>query len=284
ICVCCFFVIQVRRIVGALIAVAEGRISVDDIQYMLDNPSKDSWNTRIPVVPPHGLYLVDVEYDPADLVLSEDTSKQDSLLSSSSSSSSSESRKCKLHHVTTTVTTPSGQMYEETKAEDGSVISSQLLPSTSPGFVVDMKPDLQVAEIEKGLYLSSQDVVQDTELLKKHGITHILSLGVKPINLSKDIQNKFVFILDIPQTDILDCFEDECFPFLSHAMRKKGHVLVHCNAGVSRSPAVVIAFLMKNRKMSYNEAYNLVKNKRSVIHPNPGFVQQLQKYEKILAK
>lgn len=60
---------QVRRIVGALIAVASGHISLEEVKIMLDRPSKDSWNNKIRVVPPFGLYLIDVEYDPQDLVM-----------------------------------------------------------------------------------------------------------------------------------------------------------------------------------------------------------------------
>ncbi|XP_069683698.1 tRNA pseudouridine synthase-like 1 [Periplaneta americana] len=66
---------QVRRIVGALIAVAKGHISVEEVRYMLENPSKDSWNNKIVVVPPHGLYLVDVEYDPLDMVMPQETNE-----------------------------------------------------------------------------------------------------------------------------------------------------------------------------------------------------------------
>ncbi|KAJ9575751.1 hypothetical protein L9F63_007397 [Diploptera punctata] len=58
---------QVRRIVGTLIAVASGSISIEEVKYMLNTPSKDSWNNCIGVVPPFGLYLLDVEYDPQDM-------------------------------------------------------------------------------------------------------------------------------------------------------------------------------------------------------------------------
>ena len=62
--------------VGALISVAAGRLSVEDIRYMLENPSEHSWNKRIIVVPPHGLYLTDVEYDPLDMAMSQETVEQ----------------------------------------------------------------------------------------------------------------------------------------------------------------------------------------------------------------
>jgi tRNA U38,U39,U40 pseudouridine synthase TruA len=62
--------------VGALISVAIGRISIEDIRYMLENPSEHSWNKRIKVVPPHGLYLTDVEYDPLEMSMSQETVEQ----------------------------------------------------------------------------------------------------------------------------------------------------------------------------------------------------------------
>jgi len=62
--------------VGALISVAAGHISIEDIRYMLENPSEHSWNKRIVVVPPHGLYLTDVEYDPLEMAMSWETVKQ----------------------------------------------------------------------------------------------------------------------------------------------------------------------------------------------------------------
>jgi tRNA U38,U39,U40 pseudouridine synthase TruA len=62
--------------VGALISVAEGRVSVEEIRYMLENPSKHSWNKRIIVVPPYGLYLMDVEYDPLEMVMPQEEVEQ----------------------------------------------------------------------------------------------------------------------------------------------------------------------------------------------------------------
>jgi tRNA U38,U39,U40 pseudouridine synthase TruA len=63
--------------VGALISVAEGNISVEEIQYMLENPSKHSWNNKITVVPPYGLYLTQVEYDPLELMMPQEKAEQD---------------------------------------------------------------------------------------------------------------------------------------------------------------------------------------------------------------
>lgn len=51
-----------RRIIGTLIAAAEGKVTQKDVYEMLTIPSKHSWRSGVPVVPAHGLYLVHVEY------------------------------------------------------------------------------------------------------------------------------------------------------------------------------------------------------------------------------
>jgi len=43
-------------------------------------------------------------------------------------------------------------------------------------------------------------------------------------------------------------------------MRQNGRkILLHCAAGVSRSASFTIAFIMKDKKKSYNQAYKHVK-------------------------
>lgn len=55
--------------IGALVGAAMGKIEPEDIKVMLQVPSKHSWPTRLATLPPHGLYLCNVEYDPKDLIL-----------------------------------------------------------------------------------------------------------------------------------------------------------------------------------------------------------------------
>ena len=64
--------------------------------------------------------------------------------------------------------------------------------------------------------------------------------------------------------------------------RRNAHVLVHCVAGVSRSTTVVIAYLMKWRRMDLKQAFNYCYNLRPVIRPNNGFMLQLMNYEQQL--
>lgn len=56
------------------------------------------------------------------------------------------------------------------------------------------------------------------------------------------------------------------------------HYIPICSSyfGVSRSAAVVIAYIMEKYGLCYEEAFALVKAKRRFISPNIGFVAQLK--------
>lgn len=56
-------------------------------------------------------------------------------------------------------------------------------------------------------------------------------------------------------------------------------VLVHCMAGVSRSPTLVAAWLMHNRRWPAATALAYLKERRACVDPNPGFRQQLLAWE-----
>lgn len=59
-------------------------------------------------------------------------------------------------------------------------------------------------------------------------------------------------------------------------------VLVHCKQGVSRSATIIIGYVMRTKKMRFQQAYDFVKRKSPPISPNLELVYQLMDYEKIL--
>ena len=73
------------------------------------------------------------------------------------------------------------------------------------------------------------------------------------------------------------------FYLFSDEARKNGaNILIHCQAGVSRSATVTIAYLLKHSTLTMTDAYRYVKQKRAIISPNFNFMGQLMEFEQAL--
>ena len=92
---------------------------------------------------------------------------------------------------------------------------------------------------------------------------------------------KMVTIDDIPSANLKQYFK-VCHRFIDSALADGGVVLVHCWAGVSRSATIVISYLMQKHGISMLQATDRVRLQRWFINPNPGFKNQLKRFEKEL--
>ncbi|CAH2086850.1 unnamed protein product [Euphydryas editha] len=173
-------------------------------------------------------------------------------------------QKERLKGAETVVTRVDGVKYVEN--------SGILIESGLPGYVIDTKPDDIPVLIVDYLYIGSQDCAVRS-VLEKYNIKHVLSVGVD-VDISF-IDHKFVPILDLPESDVKSSLI-ECLPYLRNCIENKENVLIHCNAGVSRTSMVAIGYLMQYELLNFEEAYRLVKEKRSAIQPNAGFTKQLR--------
>uniref|UniRef100_A0A224YXP8 protein-tyrosine-phosphatase n=1 Tax=Rhipicephalus zambeziensis TaxID=60191 RepID=A0A224YXP8_9ACAR len=79
-------------------------------------------------------------------------------------------------------------------------------------------------------------------------------------------------------------FFDDAFQFLDEAHASGSRVLVHCHAGVSRSPTITVAYLMHHLRLPLVDAYRYLKAKRPIISPNLNFMGQLVELEQKLAQ
>uniref|UniRef100_H2MFC1 Dual specificity phosphatase 19a n=1 Tax=Oryzias latipes TaxID=8090 RepID=H2MFC1_ORYLA len=184
----------------------------------------------------------------------------------------------RLRKQCTRVTSLSGRRIIETwKGSTITVVEDQAPSEKTLGYVPDTSWDLQVG-IVKPFLLLSQDAAHDFGTLRKH-VSHILNVAFGVENVFPDLFiYKTVSILDHPDTDLLPYIKD-CCDFIQQAHKEKGVVLIHCNAGVSRAPAVVIGYLMSCEGQSFDEALSLVKSVRPASAPNPGFLDQLRNYK-----
>ncbi|XP_076829103.1 dual specificity protein phosphatase 19b [Brachyhypopomus gauderio] len=184
--------------------------------------------------------------------------------------------KARLKQQSTRVTTVTGKVIVETRIGDDVHVSQAAGTSAACGFVQDLSLDLQVGVVAPFLLLSSQDVANDIETLRRFKVTHVLNVAYGVENVFPDLFTyRTVTMLDLPDTDLTTYFP-QCFEFIDQARQQGGVVLLHCNAGVSRSASVAIGYLMTEQKMPFEEAFNRVKLARPTIRPNPGFLNQLR--------
>jgi protein-tyrosine phosphatase len=103
------------------------------------------------------------------------------------------------------------------------------------------------------------------------------------VNVTPDIPIYFPKDFNYCRIPIDDRSDVNIHPYLAPASDyiesniQKGNVFVHCYAGISRSASIIIAYLILKKNYTYEDAYNLVKSKRPIIHPNPGFNEILKK-------
>ncbi|XP_043939277.1 dual specificity protein phosphatase 8-like [Protopterus annectens] len=133
------------------------------------------------------------------------------------------------------------------------------------------------------LYLGSQNDVLNKDVMAENGITHVLN-----------VSNSCPKPAYIPETHFLripvnDSYCEKILPWLNKAVDfidkaklLNGRVLVHCLAGISRSAAIAIAYVMRTLGLSLDDAYRYVKERRPSVSPNFNFLGQLLEYEMTL--
>ena len=138
-----------------------------------------------------------------------------------------------------------------------------------------------IDKITETLFLGNMEAAFNKKKLKKLGIKKVLTVMSAFGNhySSNEFKHKSIEIEDDFRTNII-CHFKECFSFIEGNEK----VFVHCAAGMSRSPTVVIAYIMWKKKLRLNEAINFVKTKRPLISPNDNFMNQLKIFEELLIK
>ena len=129
------------------------------------------------------------------------------------------------------------------------------------------------------LYIGSETAARNGSLMASLGITHIVNLGEDDKNAEfKGFEYYTIKMSDSVFEDLNDDFW-RGVDVISEAISGGGCVLVHCRRGISRSAALVVAYLMEARKLSFDAAFSLLKQQRPAVNINQGFVEQLKARE-----
>lgn len=126
--------------------------------------------------------------------------------------------------------------------------------------------------ITDNVFIGNLSAALSTDVRKKFGITHVLSVCTE--YSSADHNHLTIPVQDSEYEDLLIHLPRGC-SFIQSALDQGGKVLVHCAMGVSRSPTMVCAYLMSTQRLSAHAAIQYVRKRRPKIHPNYGFMKQL---------
>lgn len=125
------------------------------------------------------------------------------------------------------------------------------------------------------LYMSDYITAARPEVLKRHCITRMISIGTKEqhklYTRHQDIKTLRIYAADHSDMDIVSCFS-ACNQFIASS---SGHTLVHCFHGISQSAAIVLGYLIMCRQMRFWKAIDYLIRRRPCVQPNGGFLVQI---------
>ncbi|KAI0321967.1 protein-tyrosine phosphatase-like protein [Amylostereum chailletii] len=128
------------------------------------------------------------------------------------------------------------------------------------------------AVLDDQLYIGNLAAAKSPHLHSELGITHIVS--VCPDIPCQGPNHLVIPVQDSEYSDLVFGMSQAC-RFIEAALADGGRVLVHCVMGISRSAAVITAYLMKTRRVTVKQAIAALKKRRPKILPNYGFIKQL---------
>ena len=132
---------------------------------------------------------------------------------------------------------------------------------------------------DEPLFLSGKALSEQLSEMQAIGIHRIVSCGCEP-----SFQNDFDY-LHVRMNDNADAkvgrWLDPAADFIAEGLARGQGVLVHCHAGICRSPTFICAFLLKYRPRvatTTNEALMMVRRVRACAKPRTEFLLALDRF------
>jgi protein-tyrosine phosphatase len=194
-----------------------------------------------------------------------------------------------LKPTKTRVTDALGRTSVELRSESGAFQTVKQKPSKSSSssrlfMVIDNSPDDLLHEPFPGLFISSQDGAANLNQLVHHQIHFILNVATGVRCFYRDSHPLIYMklkVLDVPEEN-LQALWLSALPVIHEHLNKGKRVLIHCNAGISRSSAFLLAYLIVYQQFTFSSGLEALRKVRPSAKPNDGFCQQLRKLESLV--
>ncbi|CCW68535.1 unnamed protein product [Phytomonas sp. Hart1] len=140
------------------------------------------------------------------------------------------------------------------------------------------------------LYLGSVLDAQDAKFIDQENIQCVLNISreeywsvdnnvvVYPFKI-EDTCNADITPLFRPTFNLIESMRRKYFEAKEKKHAVLPRVLVHCHKGISRSTAIVMAYLIKRNGFSVSEALQYIRRRRYRVEPNVGFLEALRNLE-----
>ncbi len=123
--------------------------------------------------------------------------------------------------------------------------------------------------------IGSRDDAANPQLLAQFGIDAILSL--EPVRLTRPAACQMTLQVKdriaLPAAVI-----EQAVGFIHQQLLQGRRVMAHCQMGISRSPALVLAYLHQHQELSLSQGLALIQQARPHAEPHPVLMASLQQY------
>lgn len=166
-----------------------------------------------------------------------------------------------------------------------SFIAASLWPTseTDPDPISYFRND-PPAEVSPYLLVGNYYHAGSSDSIQRHDIRHIVSMGYR------SIANPFTTrrVKTRVECEVGDDVSELIFPLFGKLTERINNNIqagettyVHCHRGRSRSVTITAAYLIRYERMSATAAVKYIKRRRPMACPNPGFLRQLDRWEKL---
>lgn len=131
-------------------------------------------------------------------------------------------------------------------------------------------------EILHGIFLGGIDSCCD-DCFDVNSIKRVLSVCYCAAVDNDQIQHKLLPVKDNLEADLM-LILPEALAFIEKAVEANENLLIHDYSGRSRSPAIMIAHLMKRYSIGYDAGLTLLKSAYPEASPNINFASQLRQW------